>query len=857
MLKVSDDFKEHIKAQNRELTGYVKINYDRGQWNYTSYPSINPDNEELMCDDFCVCGEIGRAINYASLERDFFKLDGSFTLPSNPNINNYKWLKVTQDTSFTIPYETEENSIGVSIAFEFSINSYNTSLIKINGKNGGKANIYIDNNGDFSAEGTWNNQKLELSYNPWRPKIEISKKYKAFYIQTAPQKNDAYVYFGISIIGIGIFSIAYANFSNEIEEVDSIEFSQDNEVTENVSSIKIPRVVGTYGYLGDILSIKYIQQQYLGDLKYHYEFTDNSLEVKDLIERHIGTISSTPELVDKLYQNEKTGFISNTLNETEIEINTPTDFYFQNKNLTLYFIQGYPTKLELTIRYKENYDSENTNTYTKIVTDINSEIVHIDCSDMPGLYVTKINIKVDGWSNQNYRVRLEKVDIGYTEIYESDLISFKVLEEVSKFNEASPDYSCEVTINNYDRKFDFINDKGLFQKLNRYVTAQPYIGIKGNILEYVPMGFFNFSELSNSSDLTATLKFEGAKALGKTLSSVNYGYSNQGSISELIESNDLVNWEIAEESIGNHISYDFNTTSDYKKSKTAAEDLQELSFASCSLCLQSRFSPSAGFGWGITYLKSLPTTVCDTITLNEQTEYPTVTRKSKINQAISTINAVFNLSSEYKEIYNQTVQKTSIGSMGDGETEHTIYFFDFDFDSTSPIDFENIQIYVDNNLTNSQTPYFDVSANGSYYVHGIHITSTGEDSNGNFDESKLKEEINVRIMAKSYDSQDSSITINKDNDLSTNQETVGMEFTNNYLRTTENQQHVANYIFDNDYPYHASLQTICDPSLLPGDLVDFETPFGFKRMMIEKQTITYNGGLSASIEGDAYDIEDI
>ena len=134
MLKVSDDFKEHIKAQNRELTGYVKINYDRGQWNYTSYPSINPDNEELMCDDFCVCGEIGRAINYASLERDFFKLDGSFTLPSNPNINNYKWLKVTQDTSFTIPYETEENSIGVSIAFEFSINSYNTSLIKINGK---------------------------------------------------------------------------------------------------------------------------------------------------------------------------------------------------------------------------------------------------------------------------------------------------------------------------------------------------------------------------------------------------------------------------------------------------------------------------------------------------------------------------------------------------------------------------------------------------------------------------------------------------------------------------------------------------------------------------------------------------
>ena len=255
-------------------------------------------------------------------------------------------------------------------------------------------------------------------------------------------------------------------------------------------------------------------------------------------------------------------------------------------------------------------------------------------------------------------------------------------------------------------------------------------------------------------------------------------------------------------------------------------------------------------------MRPISLNVADSITLNEQTEYPTVTKKSKINQAISTINTVFNLLSEYKEIYNQTVQKTSIGSMGNGENEHTIYFFDFDFETTSPIDFENIQIYVDNTLINSQTAYFTAYTSGSYYIHGVHITSTGEDSSGNFDESKLKEEINIRIMAKQYEKQDSSITINKNNE-SSDTEIVGMEFSNNYLRTTENQQHVANYIFNNDYPYHASLQTIGDPSLLPGDVVDFETPFGFKKIMIEKQTITYNGGLSASIEGDAYDIEDI
>lgn len=856
MLKVSDDFKEHIKAQNRELTGYVKINYDRVD-SIGIIPSIDKSNEELMCDDFCVFGEVSRAINYASLERDFFKLDGSFVLPSNPNVNNYKWLKITNNKSFTIPYVPEEGQFGLSVAFEFNVSSYNTNLLKINGKNGGQAKVYVNNDGYIVVSGTWCGIQIEPSnMNEFLMKVELNKNYKILYNQTAPQSNNAYATFDIALLNFNTSNLGTVIFDGELEQVDSIEFSQDNDSVENISSVKIPKLSNMYGYLGSILLLKFLVQQYLGDLKYHYEFTNNSQEVRDLIERHIGIISSTPELLDKLYQNDNSGFISDTLNETEIEINYYDDRYFGNKNLTLYFMQGYPTKLELTIYYKESSNSENISTYNKIIMDINNETLHIDCSDILGLYVTKINIKVDGWSNPNYRVRLEKIDIGYTEIYESDLISFKVLEEISKFNESSPDYSCEVTINNYDRKFDFINDKGLFQKLNKYVTAQPYIGIKGNILEYVPMGFFNFSDLSNSSDLTTTIKFEGAKKLGKAISSVSTGYSNEGKISELIESNRLVNWEVAEESIGNHVGYDFTTTSDYKSTKTALEDLQELSFASCSLCLQSRYAPVAGFAWGITYLKTLPVNVEDSITLNEQTEYPTVTKKTKINQAISTINTVFNLSSEYKEIYNQTIQKTNDGESYDGTTSHPVCFFNFQFETTSPIDFENLQIYVDNSLVNSQTAYFTAYTSGSYYIHAIYITSTGEDSSGKFDESKLKEEINVRIMAKSYEKQDSSITINKNNE-STDTETIGMEFSNNYLRTTENQQYVANYIFDNDYPYHASLQTIGDPSLLPGDLVDFETPLGFKRMMIEKQTITYNGGLSASIEGDAYDIEDI
>lgn len=854
MLKTSKEFQENIKAQNREITGYVKVNYEDGQWYYTIIPIIEKETEELMCDDFCVCGEVGRAINYASLERDFFKLDGSFVLPSNPNVNKYKWLKITKDRSFIIPFDTENDSIGISVALELSIDSYNTNLIKINGKNGGQAKVYVNNDGCIEIDGTWNNQNiiknpLDLSSRM----IEKMKNYKVFYFQSAPEKNNSYVNFEISIIDVGTFIIGTVGFTTDIEEVESVEFSQDNDSIEKISSIKIPKITGMYGYLDEGLNAKFMKQQYLGDLKYYYEFSNESLNVKDLINQHIAIISSLPELENKICHNEKTGFISNTLNTTTITVDVKGNLFLDSKNFTLYFLNGYPLSFDFMIYYKDRVGSKAEHIYTKEINNASSEIIHVDFSDMPDSYITKIVISVKEWSNPNHRVRLEKIDVGYTEIYEKDLVSFNILEEISKFNESSPNYSCEICINNYDRKFDFINDQGLFQKLNKHVTVEPYIGLKSNLLEYVPLGYFNFSNLTNSSDLKTTMQFEGNKMLSKTLSSIQYS-SNLGFISTLIKKNDFVNWEIANESLGVHVGYDFETTSEYDNSKTSDEVLQNLCFASCSLCLQSRYAPILGFGWGISYIKKLPSKVSDQITLNEQTEYPTVSRKSKINQVISKVNNIFNLSSEEKEIFNQTIEKTSVGSMGTPETSHKTYNFDFEFTTTSAVDYLNMKIYVDNNLIDSQSPYFFLTESGNYFNHKISITASGLDENGKFDENNLKNEIAVRIMAKTYESQDVSITFNKNDSIN---EKTGIEFNNNYLRNVENQQHVANYIFENDYPYHASLKTICNPLLLPGDLIDFETPFGFKRMMIEKQTITYNGGLSALIEGDAYDIEDV
>ncbi len=100
MITVSDDFKKSIKNRNRQIKGYVEILYDYsniigelgGSGMQLSPAPIVNDNDVL---------EGNRIVdNYASLENDYFLLDGSFVLPNDPNIyqnnntgyiSNYVW----------------------------------------------------------------------------------------------------------------------------------------------------------------------------------------------------------------------------------------------------------------------------------------------------------------------------------------------------------------------------------------------------------------------------------------------------------------------------------------------------------------------------------------------------------------------------------------------------------------------------------------------------------------------------------------------------------------------------------------------------------------------------------------------
>lgn len=85
MIVVSDDFKESIRARNRQIKGYVEIIYNCENINgQLGGSGIQLDPAPIVDEENVLTGN--RAVNnYASLEQDYFLLDGSFILPNDPD----------------------------------------------------------------------------------------------------------------------------------------------------------------------------------------------------------------------------------------------------------------------------------------------------------------------------------------------------------------------------------------------------------------------------------------------------------------------------------------------------------------------------------------------------------------------------------------------------------------------------------------------------------------------------------------------------------------------------------------------------------------------------------------------------
>lgn len=99
MIAISDSFKNAIKDKNRQIKGYVEVLYDHQNIEGDISPiTYNANQQAAISNGDEMIDGVRVENNFASLESNYFKLDGSFVLPNNPNdYTNTKVGFITDD----------------------------------------------------------------------------------------------------------------------------------------------------------------------------------------------------------------------------------------------------------------------------------------------------------------------------------------------------------------------------------------------------------------------------------------------------------------------------------------------------------------------------------------------------------------------------------------------------------------------------------------------------------------------------------------------------------------------------------------------------------------------------------------
>lgn len=141
--------------------------------------------------------------------------------------------------------------------------------------------------------------------------------------------------------------------------------------------------------------------------------------------------------------------------------------------MTIYFKDNIPATINFTFT---NSDSE---TLTYNITDNTEDIVSVKFDEKET--ITAISLTFSDFEYQNRRFRIAWIDYGLTDILKDEtLINFKIIENIGDLNLEFP--SNQLTIQIYDENdmFDINNPKGYADFLNEGLTvkAKPYIGIQ-------------------------------------------------------------------------------------------------------------------------------------------------------------------------------------------------------------------------------------------------------------------------------------------------------------------------------------------------------------------------------------------
>lgn len=489
--------------------------------------------------------------------------------------------------------------------------------------------------------------------------------------------------------------------------------------------------------------------------------------------------------------NTNIGFISDELFEN---IENPTiTLSFNNsviKGITMYFRENVPTNLTL------NYSDGTNETITN-----DKEILQIMFNEPKTL--TNIEIVINDMMYHDRKIYIMEIDLGITQVYkDQDLIEFIVDEEVNKLVEEVPINECNITLNNMSDLFNPLNPKGIIPYLGENTLIKPYIGVvtETSGVEYVKMGEFYFDSYTNNSDATTTLV---GKNIIKQIESEILKDDNEYDLFK--SSIDKTGFQ----TFMQNYDYEFNKLdftiilSAFNINKKYLIDLiKEFAFFNATIFYADRN--------GKLNLKYIDDVIKDRLTKNEL-----------INDA------------DYRQIDRiNTLDYLSPVSYSMNSTGSRLVF-----DRTITLEKSPQVVLCESNMPNLMDSIahqtggdsVDVISQGYYFMFIKLIGTVGN-------------EVNIKV-ASPYDIVETISTKRKSIKKPNERENV-ISFESKMIKNIN-----AMDILKNTYNYEIKLEYNGDPSLEASDYIEVETPYGYKKLFIQKHRIKFDGGLEGSIEG--------
>ena len=448
------------------------------------------------------------------------------------------------------------------------------------------------------------------------------------------------------------------------------------------------------------------------------------------------------------------------------------------------------------------------------------------------------------------RIRIQEIDFGLSEIYENeDLISFKTIEQISRFSYEMPANECNVVIGDYEGKFDAINPKGIVKYLTDNVTVIPYVGVitENSGIEYCKLGHFWLDSYNLSSNQVTF----NCKDIFNKLQDDDFNITlGQGASVWLVLQDLSKTWGVP---IKNKVGYnskdyiyDFADMR-YKKINSKIDTLQKIATVCGNLFTSNREGE-------IEYISSKNNVVVgNSIQNNRLTQFEAIKIQDPIRDYKYTTYMIFDVDTSNNE-YDGVQERYNEIRQCNGLT--TMYFQDENYC------YENYKCY----LICDDYSKLEVVSSNCYVVDKDENMLYQSETQGPAPYMYVTFKYNGKMQCKISGSKFYRIT-KTENTINCNATGTDVSINNDLYTGWMNDpnisdmnfsyQHIVDYILENKSKYESSFEFNGNPAIECGDCIEVENKYldennapRYDKVFVTKIQSEFKGSFNQSIEGD-------